>query len=947
MAEVVTCAACGAERPAKVGRCPSCLLRLGLVDSDSAGLDRIGRYKVLGRLGVGGMGEVYRAHDDRLDREVALKVLPETLAADPERIARFQREARVAASLNHPNIAAIYGFEETDGLHVLVMELVEGVTLAERLREGRLRVEEALSLARQIAEGLEAAHGRGVVHRDLKPSNVKTTPGGQAKILDFGLAKALGDEAPDQPPPAMALTMQYTLPGVVLGTLPYMSPEQARGRPVDRRSDIWSFGCVLYECLAGRRAFDGETPSDVVAKLLEREPDWQALPAPTPRRVRELLERCLVRDPKRRLRDIGDARLELEWALEHREWSSSAAARAALLRAPRAKASLPWLLAAAMTAMATWALVGSAWRGPSEDSIRIRRPGVPLLVSVADPEVPYINVTDILSLAISPDGTTIVYRGKRPKDGPEGINLFIRRADTIQPRRVEVPPGRRGSDTQEATISPDGKWLCFVNQGLYKEPLAGGPPVLIAPSLGVVKGVAWGPGGLVLSPTASSGLVLVSEEGGPLETLTIPDRSRGEVSHRWPDALPDGRHVLFTIKTKTLATFDDAQIALLDLKTKKWSVILRGGSFARWLPTGHIVFARDGRILGAPFALDAGRITGPAVTLAEGVMTEPGSGAAQFAIAREAGALLYVPGGPDVPRKEIVWVDRKGAVTPTGAPAQFYDLITPSPDGTRVAATVSGATDAIFVYDFSRRELKRLTFEGNCEGAHWTLDGKSIAFVSDRDGELGAYIIDADGSGKPRPLPGLFGARAPLPRVVPVRLKDGTGFLYGKEGEVWLARLDGHGEPERINEPQFPAWNASVSHDGRWLVYDSEVSGRSEVYIRPFPWGNGRWQISDGGGIEAHWSPRDDEIIYCWVTDDGKQRLMSVRVSAARGDFSTGRPLELFVTPPDVAIAGFAPDGTRFMGIRSLAPPFPGNRVQLFLNWFDKVAALAQEGSNG
>ena len=886
------------------------------------------------------MGEVYRARDDRLGREVAIKVLLPKLADDPERIARFRREARVAASLNHPNIAAIYGFEEIDETHFLVMEFVPGRSLADRLKSGPMPIDETLGVVAQIAEGLEAAHESGVVHRDLKPGNVMLIPDGKVKILDFGLAKALDAEPPfldlDRSP---TISVQHTTPGTVMGTAPYMSPEQARGRQVDRRTDIWSLGCVLYECLTGRRAFEGATATDVLAKVLEREPNWDALPPRTPARLRELVERCLEKEPRRRIRDSGDVRIELERAREAREWTSSGAVPAARPGRWRFRGFLPWGIAGLAVAVAA-IVIATMPSGGLPRASHAARPGtasaVPLRVDVTDPDVSGYPASDHSSVAVSADGMTIAYFGRVPQGNGFDWSICLRRADEIHVVRCLSSPDAAYAG-YDPFFSPDGKWLGFSSRGLYKIPVAGGRLTLIAKNLspGGTKGAVWTERGIVFSPAAKAGLLLVGENGGAPEPLTVPDASKGEVSHRWPSALPDGRHLLFTIKKEGITSFDQAEIALLDLETRSWKTLLRGGSFARYLPTGHIVYARDGAILAVPFDLRSEKVTGTPVTVLENVMTEPGSGAAQFTIASDAGAIVFVPGGPNIQRRELVWFDRQGNVTPVGAPLEPYYLPLLSPDGTRLASTVFGATDTVVVYDFARGSSVRTKTKGNSAVRSWFPDGRQLLVSSDADGRgtTSLYVTAADGTGTPRRLGiDVDGENARL-----VGAANGVGVVSIAPDGLYFTRIDGDPAPQRLTDlGEVAPVRPSISPDGRWLAYDKDVSGRREVYVRPFPTGNGTWQISRGGGIDARWSPRGDELVYVREAA-GVHWLVSVRLSTTPTQIVAAPPKDLVEIPDELNLCGFAADGQRILATRPVAPQFAGDRVVEILNWFAQV----------
>jgi serine/threonine-protein kinase len=899
---------------------------------------QLGSYRIVSRLGRGGMGEVYRARDERLQRDVAIKVLPPKLANDPERIARFHREARVAASLNHPNIAAIYGFEDIDDSHFLVMELVEGMPLSARLRSGPLPIDETVKVAAQIAEGLEAAHESGIIHRDLKPANIVLTPGGKAKILDFGLAKAMDTDARsidiDLSP---TLSVQATSPGTVMGTVSYMSPEQARARPVDRRTDIWSLGCVLYECLTGKQAFEGATAADILAKVIERDPAWDALPARTPPRLRELVERCLEKDPRRRLRDAGDVLIELERVHDAREWTSSAVPAAAKGGPRRLPRWAPWGIAGFAAAVAIAVLSSARLPGSGRAARPLGAATLPLKVDVTDPAIPGYPASDHSSVAVSPDGMTIAYFGKVSQTSGFEWAICLRRADEVRAIRcVKAPNPSQG--IWDPFFSPDGKWLGFSSTGLYKVALAGGEPILIAEnvSAGGTKGAVWTDHGIVFSSAAKAGLMRVGENGGAVETLTVPDASKGEVSHRWPAALPDGRHLLFTIKKEGITSFDQGEIALLDLETKTWKTLLRGGSFARYLPTGHVVYARDGAIMAVRFDGREGEIRGAPVKVLADVMTEPGSGAAQFAVASDADVLVFVPGGPDIQRSELVWLDRQGNITPVGAPPEPYYSPFLSPDGTKIASTVFGATDTVVVFDLARGSSVRVRTEGNCILRGWYPDGRRLLVASDAGGGgvSRLYETPADGSGEARPL----GLDIDGVNAWSCRAGDGAGIVHRGEDGLYVTLLNGEPARHRLTEfgEALPA-RPFVSPDGRWIVYDAEASGRREVYVRPFPSAEGRWQVSHGGGYDARWSADGDELIF--HRDAGEQHwLVSVRLSHAGNGIVVAPPKDLLKIPVElVELNGFGPVGDRFLAVRRVTPQFAGDRIVEMLNWFQQV----------
>lgn len=557
---------------------------------------RLGPYEIVGSLGAGGMGEVYRARDSRLGRDIALKVLPEAFARDADRMARFEREARLLASLNHPNIAHIYGLEESNGHRALVMELAEGRELGEITKHPGVAVEEILSIARQIAEALEYAHERGIIHRDLKPANVKLSPDGHVKLLDFGLAKALEpDPAPEESQNSPTLSAAATREGMLLGTAAYMSPEQARGKTVDRRADIWAFGCVLYEMLAGASPFTGDTTSDTLAAVLRAEPDWSQLPAIVPARIRLLLHRCLEKDPKQRLQAIGEARIAIDAALAKVPESVISKVGSAAGQ-PLWRRLLPWA-AAVLAILLAFVLAHSR---PSPETRQIMQ----LSLALPEPMSGILDPNPGSPFAISPDGSQIAFTAAFDSGKPS--QLFLRPLD----ERTAVPVAGTENAVQPF-FSPDGQWMGFFALGhLRKVSLHGGP----AADLGdapVPHGANWAPdGSIVYAPNFGSGLMRVSAAGGAPESITTPNKNQKEVSHRWPQVLPGGKAVLFTVQLTTQTTYDEARIAILSLRTGKWHTLVEGGSYARYVPSGHIVFARAGSLMAVPFDLDRLELSG-------------------------------------------------------------------------------------------------------------------------------------------------------------------------------------------------------------------------------------------------------------------------------------------------------------------------------------------------
>ena len=887
----------------------------------------IGPFEVQRELGRGGMGVVYLARDSRLDRLVAIKSLPEHLASDPDRLARFQREAKVLASLNHPGISAIYGIEEVGGAagqQFLILEYVEGQTLAERLDRGALPLEEALTIAQHIAEALEAAHERGVIHRDIKPGNVMVTADGAVKLLDFGVARTQDSEvaAPISPSAATVKSpspgQSPTLPGAILGSPGYMSPEQALGKPIDKRSDIFAFGCVLYEMLAGVKAFPGENQTAALGALLHLEPDWTRLADPTPARIRDLLRSLTAKDRRNRLHDIGDARLAIERSLHARDWEH-APSGPRRRRHPIARI-LPWALIAGSIA-----LIGAAmWQSGASPKLHASSPAPVVRLRVDDPDAPLSSVSDIPCLAISPDGKRIAYLATIDGIG----HVAIRGTDDFSINRVKKVPA-------DMFFAADGG-LVFTENGkdsILSLPAGGNEPVSLFESQRYItsKGCAWSPRGIVFSQTPNSGLSLLPAGGGPLRTITTPDLSRNEVSHRWPDVLPDGKHALMTIKKFDILTFDEAEIALVDLDTGKYNTIIRGGSFARYVSTGHIAYARNGSIMAVPFDAASGEVTGSPVAVVSGVMMSAGSGAAKFAIARDAGTLVYVPGGNDEQRIELLWVDMTGKIEPVGTPIMPYFVALPSPDGTRIATGVYGASDSIFVYDIARRTNTRITFRGNCGIPFWLPDSTKIAFASDAGGPTSGYVINADGSGTPEKV----AERSVLSHRCVVLLDGKPVNVFEEDGDIYLQPF--HSEiKQKLVATQFQETAPQVSPDGHWLSYASNETGSSAVYVRPFPSGEGRWQVFSSGGQYHCWS-KDSSVIFGFNYELRQVFRVSFHASPR---VEVGAPQVLFSLPPDV---GFEPalhaSGDKFLSGRNLPPRFKGEQVCVVLNWFEELNA--------
>jgi eukaryotic-like serine/threonine-protein kinase len=881
---------------------------------------RVGAYQVLGRLGAGGMGEVFRAHDTSLARDVALKSLPEGFATQQDRVALFQREAKVLASLNHPNIAAIYGLETSSPTPVLVLELVEGETLTERLQRGPMPLEEALEIARQIAVALEAAHGHGVVHRDLKPGNIKVTPGGQVKVLDFGLAKALRPEVKSGSGwSSMSHSPTWTYDsaaGAIVGTAGYMSPEQARGRTVDKRTDLWAFGVVLYEMLAGRRAFQREDTTETLAAVLRDDVDWSALPAETPAIVRRLLRRCLERDPRKRLRDAGDAELDLAEVLAGPGSEAGGEGEAARRRAA------PWqaLAAAAVASAALGA--GVAWL-----ALRSTEP-LPRLASrfeIATP--PEVHLEE---LAISPDGRTIAFAGRRGAQR----QLYLRRLDQFEAQPL---PGTDGA--LRPFFSPDGAWLGYEvgstetgDAEIRKLPLAGGPSVAI--TRGSFRGASWQPDGtIVLGSTR--GLYEVSSGGGAPRALTTP--AEGE-SHWSPQPFPGG--MLFQVWTGSLP---ETRIEAIDLATGERRRLVEGTG-PLLSGKGHLLFGRGDSLWGVPFDARRLAVTGEPVRLMERI-DNARRGEAVYALS-EGGDLVYRTPDTTAVLRRAVWVDRAGQETPIPLPE--HNLIYPriSPDGTRLAY---GAADIenedVWLFDLARAMPIRFTFHPAQElDVVWSADGRHILFHSHRDGAGNMYRQAANGTGSIERLTTV--AAEQIPAGVSA---DGRFLLLTVETsdagfDIHLLALDRGGEAVPLLATPANEAAAELSPDGRYLAYVSDESGRDEVYVRPFPdIESDRFQVSSGGGQSPLFS-RDGRELFFSVAGS----LKRVGIETA-GGFRAG-PVETVLEGPylqgrtDERQYDISPDGARFVMLREVAivgDDSASVRLKMVLDWREELERAA------
>ena len=809
---------------------------------------RLGPYQITAQIGEGGMGEVYRATDTNLKRAVALKVLPASVATDPDRLARFQREAHVLAALNHPHIAQIHGLENGHGQTALVMELVEGPTLADRISQGPIPLDEALAIAKQIGEALEAAHEHGIVHRDLKPANIKVREDGTVKVLDFGLAKAIDPAAvsrdiansPTLTSPSM------TRQGVILGTAAYMAPEQARGKAVDKRVDIWAFGVVLFEMLTGRRLFASDDVTDTIAAIVKTQPDFSHVPVS----VRRLLSRCLEKDPSRRLRDIGDAWDLLEHPASHVSTDSSVPVR---------RWWPLWIAGAVLTSAAVALVFWLVTHRDDAPRIVLTR----FVDDLAEGQAMPRGISLGTVVALSPDGRALVYRVQENGE----FRLYRRFLDQVNPEPIGDP------GAAEPFFSPDGEWVGFhVARTLKRVHVRGGPAQTIVELPGAaVRGASWNSDGSIILG-GLQGLWRVDEKGGEVATLaTAADPARLS----YPQLLPGGRVVLLTDENRT----GSPTLLILDLTTRTSKRLLEGFA-GRYLPTGHLVFVRGNALWAAAFDLDRLAVQGSPVPIVEGIRSDTGvpGRAVQMAFAT-TGALAYVPGTVSEQRS-LVWVDRQGREQPLGDEPRAYTTPRVSPDGTRIAVIMRDAGRDVWIWDVGRRILKQLTSDaGPNYLPAWFPDSKRLAFSAMIGDVSQIHWQAADGSGIARAL--TQGPRWAFPNAIS---RDGSSLVLMDvlvqpfESDIGVLRLENHARPIPRKTPEIER-NAAISPDGRWLAYESDRSGRFEIYVRPFPnVEDAEYHITTDGGTAPVWAHNGRELFY-WKESGALVSIMAVPIS--------------------------------------------------------------------
>jgi serine/threonine-protein kinase len=891
-------------------------------DATGTGPDLVGRkigsYEIGEMIGRGGMGVVYLARDTKLDRSVAIKIMPAELVGDSTTRARFQREAKLLASLNHPNIAVIHDIiEQNDDSGYLVLEYIPGQTLTEWIAHKPLKLQDALSVGQQIAEALLGAYEQGVTHRDLKPGNIKITPEGRVKVLDFGLAKAFSSHKESS-------DISITQPGRIVGTPSYMSPEQARGTQTDHRTDIWSFGCVMYEMLTGHLPFEGETVTDTVARILEREPDWQALPQQTPTNIRVMLRRCLEKNLRQRLQHIGDAVVEINETL-------NVPANAPPLSVPVAGESQSATWKSRIVYCVAGLIIGAVAVGialrssvpPPEQGLQftqrweINLPENQTLALSRSTPLGYAQP----AITLSPDGSSLVYVA----DVGDSTKLFLRLMSEFEARPI---PGTEGAFYP--FFSPDGRWVGFFTKDkLKKVSLLGGEPVPLCDATNP-HGASWGDDDTIcFAEYLGETLTQVSAAGGTAAPVVAGVERSVAGSYSEPEILPGGNWVLLS---------SGRDIAVVSPKTGEKRTLIKNGYHARYLSTGHLVYARGGVLMAVPFDLATLQVTGDAVPILEQVLLDSTRGTVQYTFSSN-GLLVYVPGG-DMARSIPVFVDRQNKTEPLPMPAQIYGKPELSPDGKRLAIVVwVGYKRDVYIYDVATGRSTKLTLDGNNDLPVWTPDGERIVFVRSTQGQEKQVMFwkPVDGSGESELLHSseyylFLGSWSPNGKVLSFfEIRPTTG------ADILTLTVEGPREPELIVGTEATEWAPAFSPDGRWIAYTSDRDGKFQVYVRPYPDNDWVRQISDDFGEEPVWSPKGDELFY-----RNGDKWMAVSIST-EPEFTAGTPQVLFEGPfnnvPGISY-DVAPDGQRFL---VLQPEYDDSQIRelhVVLNWFDELKRL-------
>jgi serine/threonine-protein kinase len=889
---------------------------------------RLGPYEINDPIGAGGMGEVYKARDTRLERSVAIKILPAELADNAQFKLRFEREAKSISQLNHPHICTLHDIGEEDGVNYLVMELVEGESLLDRLARGPLPMRDVLKFGAQIADALDRAHRAGIVHRDLKPGNVMITRSG-AKLLDFGLAKTNSLAAPISVASLEGATQQrpLTQEGTVLGTYQYMAPEQLAGEEADSRSDIFSFGALLYEMATGRRAFEGKNKTSLIAQIVGGEPRPMREVQPlTPRPFEHIVQKCLSKDPDERWQSAHDLGEELKWVAQS---STEEEARIAPATKRRSRERLAWLLLGLATAILLATVAASRLAIKKAERSAIKR------FNIAIPPDVFVDRRNSGPVVLTPDGRNIVYTAI----GGGTARFFLRPLDSFDSTPITGSEG-----ALQPFFSPDGQWIGFItNGGLRKVPVSGGAPVTIcAGCLSQERGASWGRDGMIyFAPSSASGIFKVPAGGGTPVAISKPNAAANELSHRWPQLLPDGKHLLITVKTLGISSFDEARVGVVSIADGKTKIVFEGATFARYIPTGHLIFARASSLYAIAFDLKTLEVHGSPVRVLDSVFVDPDTGSAQYDFSPD-GKLVGLP-GIVTPGVSLVSIDRAGRERPIVALTHRLAHARLSPDGSTVAVNRGAANDDIVLADLARGTLTRLSFEpGNEDGPIWSADGSRVFYTAELSGDGSMQIVSraADGSGKSEEV-----LRSPHNLWLTAASPDGKYVTYVEDSadqglNLWLRSLaDGKSTP--LVQTQFNEQGAIFSNDGRWIAYQSDESGKDQVYVRSFVEGGGRWQVSIDGGTFPLWS-RDGREIFYWSA--GAFYRVPVTVTPK---FSAGQPEKLFADRnaywlPDSY--DVTPDGNFLMISRS--GEFDARHFNFVVDWFDEVKERAAKAGS-
>jgi serine/threonine-protein kinase len=885
----------------------------------------VGSYEIVAVLGEGGMGQVYRARDTKLNRAVAIKVLPELFASDPDRLARFTREAQALAALNHPNIAGIYAVED----RAIVMELVEGEDLSRRIEQGALPLADALPIAKQIADALAVAHETGIIHRDLKPANIKVRGDGTVKVLDFGLAKIAeareggGGTERGNAENSPTLTARATQMGMVLGTAAYMAPEQAKGRAVDRRADVWAFGCVFFEMLAGQRAFPGEDVTDTLAAIVRGEPDWKLLPIDLPKPVRMLLECCLVKDRAARLADMSVARFLMSDAATMLSGTTPGPSPAPT-PAPRRVAPLV-VGAMALAAIATFFLTRSLL------SSRAAAPGALTRAAIVLPDGDEVGSTGLLPIALSEDGSRLAYVGVH--DGKNRI--FVRALGDATAKALD---GTEGGDGP--FFSPDGQWIGFFAGSKLRKIAVGGAAMQPLADAANHRGGSWSRDGYIyFAPTNTSGIWRVPETGGTATEVTKKDAATGEISHRWPHVVQGTNTLLFGVWTGP--GVEEANVAAQTIGTPGHHLLVKGANAPRYAAgPGLLLYTRIGELFAVPWQPSQTTL-GRAVPVATSERTNDNGneGPGNYTVSAN-GTLAYIPGSVSINAKRLVWVDRKGTITQAPVPERIFENAAIAPDGTRAIVQIRESTVSLWTFDFSLNTLTPVAnFAGSSQAPLYSHDGTRVIYRGTRQGLRNLYWRRADGSGDEERL-----TTKPEVNQTPTSVSaDGHWLLFAENSAqevggvgAWVLRLDGDRTPKRLFPSPNGEFGAQFSPDGKWIAYQVPVSARPEIYVMPFPGPGPSRRVSTEGGTEPLWSRDGRELLFQVGT-----RLMSVTVTpGATLSFSAPRLVHegrFLRTINGNTSWAMTRDGQRFLRIQQVEPERPFTDILLVLNWFDEA----------